>query len=532
MPTSIRTVKSGPSSSRSKRNLPPELWQKVANYLSSRELQNAAFLHPALSQLAKSFKYREARIELSFSGRSGHGLVSRDSLKSLARLRSTRNAHRIQTLHIGSCHVSSATPWILKFFGERVSDRLVLLSLWQPNPNILHDFVDIKVLHIEASFFGSRHIARSDSSLVPRHPFMSWIWEHLGAQLTALSVVLAPNVHNLFSVFPDKIDLSGLLPALQAMEVTLIFVFLGDPANAASQRLKVIDYIATLYVRLTSLKCLTINGYEFVRPILTTLLPLHADALPSLENLTLRITAAYSTSIWADLVGQFIALHSEKLKVLRLSGPLIYRPGQNTTRWLSNIPLPAIVTLELHNLVGFLTTSEIADFLRPPALIARSLKCLTINLALDRFSTALPNISAAAPLLDSLHIKGFTILSTSSVVLLARHFPNLHSLCLEFTGFPMTPVGSEAGTFSENTPDSFIMDFRSSKEDDLLNWKLFDISLLWTPLEGRKYHDSWHFDLLKAFATRVPSLVSFHGEGDKCRILKSPPICPCSFRTS
>ncbi|KAH8823504.1 hypothetical protein DL96DRAFT_1819198 [Flagelloscypha sp. PMI_526] len=359
---------------------------------------------------------------------------------------------------------------------------------------------------------------------------MSWIWEHIGNQLTTLSVVMLSKVHNFSFFFPEHANLSGLLPALQVMEVTLLFMNLGGPPKVSSQQLKVISCISKLYVRSTSLKCLRINSYNFDQSTLAELLPLHADAFPSLGSLTLQVTIAHSTSVWSHLVGEFVALHSEKLKVLRLIGPLVYQPGLNTTRWLNSISFPANFKLELHNTVGYLSQTEIPPILQPSVLIAWCLKSLTLNLVSDLFSIALPDISAAAPHLESFHIRDVDILSTTSVVLLARHFPNLYSLCLEFSSFSTTLVASKVGFYIDNTADSFINDFRGSPEDVLTNWKLFDISLFWFPCETRKYRKLWHSGLLKAFAARIPSLGSFNGEGDKFGVEISSIACPCSFR--
>ncbi|KAH8826567.1 hypothetical protein DL96DRAFT_1816872 [Flagelloscypha sp. PMI_526] len=519
MRASIRTAKSGRSSSRLEQNLPAELWQRVAEYLSGRELENAAFLHPSLSDLAKTFKYRETRIDLSFSPYNSHWPVAKYSLKSLAQLSSTGNSHRIQILRIGHYRVSSTRRWISKVFGELSTNRLFPINPWRASPNILRDFTGIKVLYIDMFL-----LQPNDLPSGTKHPFMSWIWEHIGSQLTTLSVEVQPTVHILSSSFPDQSDLSGLLPSLQVMELQLFLLDVGERAPVSSHLSKSLKHIATLYARSASLKCLRVCGYETDRLVLSALLPLEAVALPSLESFSFLDSSPFSTSLWTDPVGKFIALHSEKLKVLRLSSSLPCQPERNSTQWLSRFSLPGIVTLELQHTSIHTTLTEITDILQPPILITQSLKRLTLDLGSDCFGTILPYISAAAPQLKSLHIKSVGILSIHSVLLLAHHFPNLYTLCFEFIWFSIMKIPLGVGKYEENMPDSFINNMRRSKEEDLLNWKLFDISLLWIA-PHINYDPSLHLALLEAFATPIPSIESFHGEGDKFGIFSSPYGC-------
>ncbi|KAH8826565.1 hypothetical protein DL96DRAFT_1608353 [Flagelloscypha sp. PMI_526] len=525
---SIRTAKSGTPGSPLERNLPAELWQIVAQYLSGRELQNAAFLHPSLSDLAKTFKYQEANIDFSFLAHSGHGSVARYSLKRLARLRSTGNAHHIQTLCTGHCHVSSAKRWILKAFGNRITYGLLFVNPWQASPSILRDFTGIKSLHVDASFINPWNTDKSNSPSGPQHPFMTWIWQHIGTQLTTVSLVVPPIMRILLHFFPDKTDLSGLLPTLQVMQLKLVYMNLGHSIQRWPLRQKAMSSIASIYVHSTTLKCLTIDGYNIEKSTLSILLPLEAETFPSLESLSFRETACYSRSFWSEPFAKFIALHSKKFKVLRLSGRLVYRPRQ-TARWLSSIPLPSLVTLELYTDMR-LTLNEIHGILQPRGLIAKSLKCLALTLLAGCFSTTLTRVSTAAPHLKSLHIRDMGILSIPSVLLLARLFPNLCTLCLEFKEFSMNLLSTEVDTFMEDTSESSINDIGASKQGDLLKWKLFDISLFWTDHKEGTYYPSVHVGLLKALAARIPSIESFHGEGDKFGIFKSPIACPCLFR--
>ncbi|KAH8823495.1 hypothetical protein DL96DRAFT_1744393 [Flagelloscypha sp. PMI_526] len=311
--------------------LPNELWQHIAKYLSCRELESASFLHSTLSQIHEGIKYKELRIDLSFPGCYNRTSPAELSAKRLAYCHATNNSHHVQTLRLNSHyglsrHYFAHLPLSLSRF-------LLNKRPFKPSSNLLQGFENIKALYLDCLIISQVPYYLN----TPRHPFTTLLWNHFGARLTQLHI---KHTGEGGRVLPPEGAISRPLPCLQAFTLDFDFnswIYLGSD-DIETFPLCEIRLIASLYIGSTTLKSLTLSNGALIPTILPLLLSSPESPFPLLERFCAKI-GSHEKPGWNTNIMTFLSAHVYTLKSLYIAASLPHAKPL-ISRWLGALIMP------------------------------------------------------------------------------------------------------------------------------------------------------------------------------------------------
>ncbi|KAH8823496.1 hypothetical protein DL96DRAFT_277031 [Flagelloscypha sp. PMI_526] len=499
--------------------LPCELWQRIAKYWSYRELQDASFLHPTLSQIHEGIKYKELRVDLSFPGCYSNTSAAKLSDERLAYYLATNNSRHVQTLHINSPQQPSNLVHTL--LPRPLSKFLLNKTSPKPSSNLLHGFENIRTLYLDCFLMGVAPFKLD----ISRHPFTTMVWNHFGTSLTQLHI---KHSWEGCRVLPSEGTFPGPLPCLHTFTLDLSSQFwvhlMGDDEQTAA--FSTIRLIASLYIGSNTLKNLSLADGALTPIILSLLLPPLGSPFPLLERFCVKLAldgarpecdteiVPFLSAHAHTLKSLYIALPQDRFLVSRWLGALTTAPIHCSTEVTQQTDVFTTLTLNLINSLDWFALPLDSAF-HPTHIIAKTLHSLSLGIFQFNLATTLSRLAKMAPCLRNLHLH-LDEFSMYHVILIAGNFPALDSLCLGWYNF-----------FGRHEIDvSDLVDDLPQNIDVFSGWKVNDLSLIWKPRMCDR-ETQILCSLSRLFAQHIPSIRSFYGSGD---ILSSEYSGRCSCR--
>ncbi|KAH8822897.1 hypothetical protein DL96DRAFT_1619676 [Flagelloscypha sp. PMI_526] len=474
-------------------DLPSEVWLRISSFLSTRELEKAAFLHPSLTYLVERSKYKKLSIPITFSTEPRKDWSSSVStqLAQLSQYKTKDVAKHTQALEI-IYHIPSQ----LQMWARRLPRWLRALTFSTNTPD-LSGFPHIESLQLLPRVDGKVGAPTTD---IPPHPFTSLVWKNLGSRLTSLSIEVYFGFHRLGHMLPPKDYFYYPLPCLEQM--TILINVIWDKQVGETHLL--LHSVARLYLKSRTLKKLSLQGIAINVEVLELLLPHSDENFPELVEFNLERPWKHGhTPQWDALCIGFLSSHASRLQSLGFKLQLSNPSDPGLSQWLeTNLPSLCALSLRLELLYHevdlhtyLLTASPQND------LLARTLTVLECSLLMLRsiqVASLLKDLAVAAPSLERLSLAiGSGHLSANAFVVLATKFPGLDSLMLWV---------SSLGSDDEHAKD---ITFEELWDNLLRLSRLYDI-YVGSP-SMTKHQTS---QLLNLLAVRMPSIGSFNRCGE------------------
>ncbi|KAH8823196.1 hypothetical protein DL96DRAFT_1713636 [Flagelloscypha sp. PMI_526] len=469
--------------------LPPETWELIAAFLSQRDIETAAFLHPTLAFIVESVRYKEVTIQIA--SRENHATEASFADQALQLFSISTHVHKLKVKFWAPSNskeqlFDQVRGWLVPQFSSQRNKSWI-------KQDTLRGFDNITQLHLLTGL----DISRSSFSLeIDRHPVTSFLWVALGTRLTSLRLDVTGRFNRMCQMLPPEGLFKGEpLPVLETMELRCSILDMPDEASVRGDRVsgqEVLRFIASLYIHSKTLKKLTLADWCIESENLPIVLPALPDGdedhtkpgtsiMPSLRTLFLVCFSKNSTD--GSYVSSFLTQHQATLSHLRLTFSI---PTEATEREFAQILFTPALTSSLSKLdleiICRLPQTFSALIAKPPylsqppsLLIQHKLTYLALCMTYEEpnWPSAISCLGDAVPLLEELHMGPSHLrISKSTLNTLATRLPRLWSLNL-------TISGTENDNGVEMTCLSFVDSIRRDPDflDVLQRWKLTSFML-------------------------------------------------------